>query len=104
MILKVDTGSGSLELAEAEDFGGLHLEIPAGTAFVSPSLAEALEGVAVIDGDYAWVFSSALERLAGARDADWKASYAAMLAYAYEKGWVRGEPVSLRAHIEHADR
>ncbi len=70
-------------------------------AATSARLAKALAGRADIDGaEHAWLNEAAIVELSGlGRDTGFRAGFDKMLGFAESKGWVRGKPRQIRAHI-----
>lgn len=53
------------------------------------------------DGDDVWVQVDAVRRLAAGRvGASWESDFAAMLAFARDKGWLDASGTAIRAHVE----
>ena len=58
-------------------------------------------GLGRLDGDDVWVQVEAVRGLAAGRvGASWQSDFAAMLAYARDKGWLDASATSIRAHVE----
>ncbi|MDB5772475.1 MAG: hypothetical protein JWM42_2849 [Burkholderia sp.] len=93
--------SGSVELAQPDDFRRFHCEIDMPQA----SLAQAqlaLAGIAQVESrETAWVDVPALLRLGQAHSsqADWAQSANAMIEMARKHGWVRDQPLAVKSHI-----
>lgn len=56
---------------------------------------------AVQDDDHLWLDVEAVAGL-GPKDSEWRQGFDRMIAYAATKGWTRGEPVEVAAHVEFA--
>lgn len=99
VIIAVD---GSVEVAGADDFAALAVRSPAelSAAELDGLLAAAGWGSAE-SAAHAWLRVDALER-AVVHDERSGEGLSAMLAYAGSRGWLRGDPPAVRAHVEPA--
>ena len=57
------------------------------------------ELVHTVEENHAWLSQDTVEKL-GPADANWVRQYQGMIAYAETKGWTRGVPPEVAAHIE----
>ncbi|WP_336879389.1 hypothetical protein [Rhodococcus globerulus] len=92
---------GDVRLADRDSFTVFAVHAP--TDHEVENVGDALRAVAVgeIEDGHAWIFATAITRLAhetGAGD-DWRVGFDAMVEYAGVKGWLR-EDGAIRAHIE----
>jgi hypothetical protein len=97
------SNSGSARLEEADDFKGFAV-LAQGPASNAAAMAKGLPAGISLEGDsHAWVgvdwLKSALDIPARADRAE---NFEKMLAYARSKGWTKGDPEAVRAHIEWA--
>jgi hypothetical protein len=54
-----------------------------------------------LDGDDVWVQVAAVRRLAAGRvGPTWESDFAAMVAFARDKGWLDASGTAIRAHVE----
>lgn len=95
------TQAGTTTLEEPDDFKGFAV-LAEGPASNAATMAKGLPSGITMDGDsHAWIgvdwLTSALGIPANAERA---ANFDKMLGYARSKGWTRGEPEAIRAHIE----
>lgn len=97
MIIRVDTDTAGVTLAEPEDFGRFHVE-SRGTG----DLAAALAPHGTVEGEHAWIRLDAVERLAGEVDDGWRRGFREMTAYAREHGFLSEGGTAIRAHVERA--
>jgi hypothetical protein len=101
MYLDVNLSSrpAAITLREPDDFKAFKL-VRRGAGELAGAIAE----VGRVDGeDHAYVRPDAVRALAGARgrDAGWQESFAAMLDYAGQHGWIADDG-AIRAHVEQA--
>jgi len=99
-VLVSDAGDGNgvrATITEPENLKQLHAEF---RRVDDETAARALRdtGIGVVDGDHAWLKTSAL-RAAGNGSAEWMAGFDAMLAYAASNGWASADGSQVRAHI-----
>lgn len=90
---------GEARLEEPEDLKSLSVV----TSLSDDALGTRVREIALGRPDppgHVWLVPSALVALAGPRDADWGAGFAAMVAYADSKGWVDASG-RVRAHVVH---
>jgi hypothetical protein len=90
VIVRVDTGAGTVVLDEPGAFDGFKVVAPAGAGRVAG------EG-------HVWVRAAAVEGWAGATgalDDAWRVGFAKMLDYARTKGWTDESGEFVQAHIE----
>ncbi|MBW6398753.1 hypothetical protein KPL78_12890 [Roseomonas sp. HJA6] len=75
--------------------------IMAGSQEGLASLAEALHGIVAFEGsEHAWVSVDWLVETSGrSGSAEWRDQFAAMVAYARSKGWMRTDPEAIRGHV-----
>jgi hypothetical protein len=98
--------TASVTLLEADDFRSLKIVAVGprsdGASFASATAELGRTG----DGaEFVYIDVATLERLAGSRAEDerWRVSFAAMLAYAAEHGWV-DDSGAVRVHVEWAEQ
>ena len=108
MIVAVDLAStpAAVALDEPDDCRRFH--VAARGAAVNDGadpdgLARTLteHGLGRLDGDDVWVQVEAVRGLAAGRvGASWESDFAAMLAFARDKGWLDASGKAIRAHVE----
>jgi hypothetical protein len=93
--------SGSLEFREKDDFKGFKITVEKPGAS-DTEIAEALKGVATLDGsDHAWVSQAALKNWDGKQQpAEWIAAFDAMIEKVKKYGYVSDDGATVRAHFE----
>jgi len=89
-------------LDEPEDCGRFHVAVRGQGD--EQSVGQALLGAGVgrpAGEDHVWIDLDAIRRLAGGRvGPQWETEFAAMLAFAKNKGWLDGAGTAVQAHIE----
>ena len=88
-----------VELLEPDDFKrfDVRVELPLESL---ESVRTALADVAELEGtDAAWVPADWIARVADRSDDQWHNGFRKMTEYAQQRGWTRGAPLRLRAHI-----
>jgi hypothetical protein len=102
VIIRAELDRGAVTLVDPTDFGGFHVAV-AGGGVDDPRLAPVLAPHGHLDADHAWIDTEAVVALAGpAADEAWTAGFAAMVAYARDKGFLSDDGQYLRAHLETA--
>jgi hypothetical protein len=98
VIVRVE--GGGVDLVDAEDTKGFHVEVVGG-ADVAAALQEAGAGTLAPDGEHAHVDIGWVRQNATAVGPDWNQQFDAMLDYARTKGWIEEGTSSIVAHLEH---
>jgi hypothetical protein len=102
VIVRVDTGAGTVVLDEPGAFDGFKVVAPAGAD--EAAVAAALGAAGRVAGEgHVWVRAAAVEGWAGATgtlDDAWRVGFAKMLDYARTKGWTDESGEFVQAHIE----
>ena len=101
MFITVDTQTGRIALAEADDFQAFHV-VAMPTDAADETVGQALGNDGAFAGaDHVWITVEAVRRMAsGAASAEWAASFDAMLGDATSNGWMSEDGVCIRAHIQ----
>ena len=108
MYVEVDLSAGPravLALRDVENFRDFKV-VALGGDPGTPAFADAVSAIGELDDDgHAWLSTEAVSDLAGARgtEADWAASFAAMLEYAGAHGFLSEDRARVRAHCERGD-
>jgi len=97
VIIRVDTDTARVALAEPQEFTRFHVE-----AGGNGDLAAALAPHGTVEGDHAWIRLDALERLAGEVDEGWRRGFGEMTTYAADHGFLSEDGEAIRAHVERA--
>jgi hypothetical protein len=103
VIVSVDltTTPPAVELDEPDDCRRFHVAANGGADPDRLGRVLADHAVARLDGDDAWVQVEAVRGLAAGRvAAGWENDFAAMLAFARDKGWLDASGRAIRAHVE----
>ena len=90
---------GRAHLRDADNFRGFKAVVPGQTALgalsaANPALIRAVQG-----DDHLWLDVNEVARL-GPNDEEWRSGFEKMIAYAQSKGWTRGNPLEVAAHVE----
>lgn len=92
----------AVELRAPDDLKSFKLTVAAASD-AADRLAEALAGIATVDGDHAWVRESWIREVSPlSGDPAWQQGVTAMIGYAKKFGWVDEAAGTIRAHIEWA--
>lgn len=96
--MRIQLRSGSAPaVLDADTFTSFDVVTDAGAPdALHPTLAELeFEGA-----EHVWILAEAIPRWAGrSGDGDWQRAFEGMIAYARSRGWVRTDPLRIRAHI-----
>lgn len=85
---------------DQENFRAFKLVVQGGENALT-GLRKAPPAGLTFEEDHAWIAADALVSWAGrAEDAAWRENLHRMIAFARQHGWVREEPLSIRAHVE----
>lgn len=95
------TQAGAASLEEPDDFKGFAV-LAEGPASNAASIGGKLPAGLTLEGDtHVWVSVDWLKPALGIpANAERAENFEKMLAYARSKGWTKGEPEAIRAHIE----
>jgi hypothetical protein len=97
VLVSSDEGGARATVEEPGNLRQLRAEFR-GVSDDAAAAALAAAGLGTVDGDHAWLDTSAL-RAAGDGSAAWASGFDAMLAYAAGQGWASGDGARVRAHI-----
>jgi hypothetical protein len=95
------TDSGTVELLDGSDFGGLRISAPDGSdvgRILEAANAGAIDGTGHAQIPVEWLRMAA--RSQGLADAGWEQGFQAMLEFATSRGWMRPGSPTVQVHIE----
>jgi hypothetical protein len=102
VIVHSDLDDATVRLRDPADFTGFHVAVAGGT-LDDDRLPTVLAAHGRLDGEHAWITTEAVVELAGdAVDDAWRDGFAAMVAYARDKGFLSEDGTAIRAHLEPA--
>jgi hypothetical protein len=102
MIIHVDA-SCAVQVKDSKDFKRFKVQVDAAATSFDKVRVGTAPAVTFESREVAWVSAKALFDLPSLRDdPEWKAELEAMIAKARPHGWIKEEPLSIKAHIEWA--
>jgi hypothetical protein len=101
VIVRVDTASGAVAVAEADDLRRLAVSAPAADAAAAGAALAAQGAGAPGDEGHVWLDAAWLRRAgaAAAPDGSFAEGFDGMLAYAARHGFVSEDGAAVRAHV-----
>ena len=99
MIIRVGA-DGALELRQADDFKGFHIEAELANSDRT-SLIAAIAPIGRSDGVDFWIDIEKLKQLSGRQlDPHWAKRFHTMLAFAKQFGWINEDGTEVRCHVK----